>query len=72
MDDMSDCMTWQFDMIQYQISTNILIQSMHMSRRTNKTMNPRAQRLLRSDTCRGGLLVGEEASQQDHLTDANH
>lgn len=34
--------------------------------------DPRVQELLGSDTCCGGLLVREEASQQDHLTDADH
>lgn len=34
--------------------------------------DPRAQRLLRSNTCCSGLPIREEASQQDHLADANH
>lgn len=77
MDDMSDCTTWQFDMLQFQISTDILTYSTHRSRcpgtdRESGESDPWAQRLLRSDTCCGGLPVREEASQQDHLTDADH
>lgn len=34
--------------------------------------DPRAQRLLRSDACCSGLPVREEASQQDHLADADN
>lgn len=73
--DVSDCTTWQFDMIQFQIGTDILTRSKHMSQGTEKQhdrSDPRAQRLLRSDTCRSGLLVWEEASQQNHLTDADY
>lgn len=33
---------------------------------------PGYYRWLRSDTCRGGLLIGEEASQEDYLADADH
>lgn len=62
-------------MIQFPISTDNLTHPMHTSPGTNKEgveSNPRAQRLLRSDTRCSGLLVREEASQQDHLTDADH
>lgn len=48
---------------------------MHMRLGTDEgkdESDPRVQKLLRSDTCRGCLLVREEASQQDHLTDADH
>lgn len=72
---MSDCTTWQFDMIQFQIRTDILTLSIHTSPRSNKESDesdPWAQKLLRSNACCSGLLVREEASQQDHLTDADH
>lgn len=72
---MSDCTTWQFDMIQFQNSADILTLSMHRSPGTDKESDesdPGAQRMLRSDACCGGLLVREEAPQQDHLTDADH
>lgn len=72
---MSDCTTWHFDMIQFPISTDILTHSMHMSPGTDEESdesNPRVQRLLRSDARCSGLLIREEASQQYHLTDADH
>lgn len=34
--DMSDCTTWPFDMIQFQISTDILTHSKHTSQGTDK------------------------------------
>lgn len=62
-------------MIQVLSSTGILSHSKHKSQGTDKQSDesdPEAQRLLRSDACCGGLLVRKEASQQDHLTDADH
>lgn len=62
-------------MIQFQIGTDILTRSMHTSPGTDKESgesDPGAQRLLRSDARCSGLLVREEASQQYHLTDADH
>lgn len=74
-DDLPDCIAWQFDMIQLHISTDILTHSRHTSQGTDRESyksDARAQKLLWSDTCSSGLLVREKASQQDHLTDADH
>lgn len=67
-------MTWPLDMIQFQISAAVPIHSIHTSPRTDEESDEDrgSQRLLWPDTCRRGLLVREEASQQDHLADADY
>lgn len=64
-------------MIQFQISTDVLTYCMHRSRcpytdKESGKSNPGDQSLLRSDACGSSLPVREEASQQDHLTNADH
>lgn len=62
-------------MILFDINTDILTDFKHISQGTDKEhdeSDARAQTMLWSNTCRGGLLVREEASQQHHLTDADH
>lgn len=59
------------------IYTNTVISTdfMHTSQRTDKDLddfNARALTVLRPNACGGGLLVREEASEQHHLTDADH
>lgn len=62
-------------MIQFHISTDILLTLGTQAKvqiKKNYESDARAHKLLRSDTCCSGLLVREKASQQDHLTDADH
>lgn len=71
--DMSECKTWQFNANQFIVSAAVRTHFMHTSPCMDKVrLQVRAQTLLRSDACCSSLLVRKEASEQDHLADANH